>query len=150
MELVDFVIAAKIAGYASGDDAQEASFEDDAKGYIFELDGYRYVDRYYGFNPFSGSELVFDSSGKLFWSMNYYGRVEPAGDEPSVVYQILKDAMLKIDRKFPFRGPLKLIKNEYTYENIQSGSMDRFQGKERILKNNVELYTLNYHGGSMV
>ena len=81
--------------------------------------------------------------------MNYFGRVKPTSDEPSVVYQILKNAMLKIDRKFPFRGPAKLILNEYMYENIQSGSMERFQGKERVLKSDVEFYSLNYHGGSM-
>ncbi len=72
MELVNFIIATKIAGYASGDEAQETAFEDNAKGFTFESNGYRYVDRYYGFNPFSGSEFVFDSSGKLLWSMNYY------------------------------------------------------------------------------
>ena len=82
--------------------------------------------------------------------MNYYGRVEPNGDEPSVIYQILKEAMLNIDKKFPFRGPLKLVNNEYVYENFQSGSMDRFQGRECIFKNDVELYSLSYHGGSML
>ncbi len=150
MELVDFIIAAKIAGYASGNDAQERLFEDDAKGFVFESNGYRYVDRYYGFNPFSGSEFVFDSSGKRIWTMNYYGRLEPISNKPSLIYQILKDAMLKIDREFPFRGPAKLKKNEYIYENTQSGSVDRFLGKERILKNDVTLFSLNYHGGSMV
>ena len=34
MELIDFVIAAKKAGYASGGEAQETLFEDDAKGFI--------------------------------------------------------------------------------------------------------------------
>ena len=150
MELIDFIIAAKIAGYASGKEAKKTTFEDNSKGFIFESNGYRYVDRYYGFNPFCGSEFVFDSSGKLLWSMNYYGRVEPNGDEPSVIYQILKESMLNIDKKFPFRGPLKLVNNEYVYENFQSGSMDRFQGRECISKNDVELYSLNYHGGSIL
>jgi hypothetical protein len=150
MELVDFIIAAKIGGYASGSEALATSFEDGAKGFVFESNGYRYVDRYYGFNPFSGTEFVFDSSGKLIWLMNYYGKVGAASSKPSVVYQILKDAMLKIDREFPFRGPSKLIKNDYIYENTQSGSIDRFQGKEHISKNGIELYSLNYHGGLMV
>lgn len=82
--------------------------------------------------------------------MNYYGRVQASSDETSAIYQILKDAMLKIDRTFPFRGPSKLNINEYMYENIQSGSIDRFQGKEHILKDDVALYSLNYHGGSLV
>ncbi len=34
MELVNFIIATKIAGYASGDEAQETAFEDNAKGFI--------------------------------------------------------------------------------------------------------------------
>ena len=89
MELIDFIIAAKIAGYASGNEAKKTTFEDNSKGFIFESNGYRYVDRYYGFNPFCGSEFVFDSSRKLLWSMNYFGRLKPLIDSPRLGLYIL-------------------------------------------------------------
>ena len=150
MELIDFVIEAKIAGYAAGGEGQESAFEDNAKGFVYESSGYRYVDQYYGFNPFSGSEIVFDTNGEPIWSMNYFGRVESICEKPVKVYAFLKEAMLKIDRNFPFRGPPKMTKNEYIYENIQSGSMIEFSGEERISRKKLILYKLKYHGGLMI
>ena len=150
MELIDFVIEAKIAGYASGGEGEESAFEDNAKGFVYESNGYRYVDKYYGFNPLSGTEIVFDINGKPIWSMNYFGRVESICEEPAMVYAFLKEAMLRIDRNFPFRGPSKMTKNDYIYENIQSGSMTEFSGEERISRNKQIVYKLKYHGGLMI
>ena len=81
--------------------------------------------------------------------MNYYGSIVATAIEPNVIYQVLKKAMLKIDKQHPYRGPPKLLVDEFIYENSQSGSMDKFQGKEYIRKADMTLYSLNYHGGSM-
>ena len=55
--------------------------------------------------------------------------------------------MLLISSDYPFRGPARLEKQNYRYENQQHGSLDRFHGIERIYENNKEVYVLYYHGG---
>jgi len=149
MELIDFLIEAKLVGYASGDQGQKVEFEDNSVGFRYESDTYRYLDKFFGFNPFSGSEFVFDLDGNLVWTMNYFGKIASSCSEPSEVYTFLREAMLKIDRSSPFRGPPKFEKPGYCYKNDQTGSLERFEGKECIFKNDQEIYLLNYHGGAM-
>jgi hypothetical protein len=147
MEIIDFIIDAKLSGYAAGSGNNELKFEDGSKGSEYKSKEYRYLDRFYGFNPFSGSEFVFDSSGKLIWTMNYFGKIVQDCKDPSAIYNFLRDAMAKIDRDFPFRGPSKLEKDGYLYRNHQSGLFERFHGEECITKDDLELYKLHYHGG---
>ena len=75
MALVDFIIKAKISGYASGGEDQKRKFDDGSLGFEFVADGYKYLDRYYGFNPFSGSEHVYDGDDSLICNINYFGRL---------------------------------------------------------------------------
>ena len=73
MNLVDFIIKAKLSGYANDGENQEKYFNDGSKGFELTSDDYRYLDKYYGFNPFTGSEHVYKSDNTLIWAMNYYG-----------------------------------------------------------------------------
>ncbi len=73
MALVDFIIKAKIAGYATGGENQELKFDDGSIGFEFASDEHKYIDRYYGFNPFSGTEHIYDRNEALIWKMNYFG-----------------------------------------------------------------------------
>ena len=75
MNLLDFILESKNLGYASGGEGQEKTFDDGSRGFEFTRHGYRYVDRYYGFNPFTGTEHIFAANGPLLWAMNYYGLV---------------------------------------------------------------------------
>ena len=70
MELKEFLVRAKKNTYASG--AKEIILPDSGKEIIYEEDNFKYRDRYYGFNPFSGQELVLKNN-EHEWSMNYYG-----------------------------------------------------------------------------
>lgn len=149
MTLIDFIIKAKLSGYASGGEGQELKFGDGSKGFELVSDGYRYLDRYNGFNPFSGSERVFDSDNTLVWIMNYYGKVLPGCTDPKGIYSFLKEAMLLISLQYPFRGPAQLEKQNLRYENIQNGSFGSFQGVESIYQNDEKVYVLFYHGGSL-
>ncbi|MGD8847474.1 MAG: DUF5680 domain-containing protein [Desulfobacteraceae bacterium] len=47
------------------------------------------------------------------------------------------------------RGPAKLEKENFRYENQQHGTLDRFHGIERIYENSEKVYILYYHGGKM-
>ena len=148
--LIDFILKSKLSGYASGGEGQEKKFDDGSIGFEIVSDGYRYLDRYNGFNPFAGSEQIFDAKNNiLIWTMNYFGEVLPSASEPKKVYSFLKEAMLLVSPEYPFRGPAKFKKQNFSYENQQYGSLNRFYGIESIYENSKKVYILYYHGGRM-
>lgn len=147
MSLIDFVLQSKISSYASDGEGREKKFDDGSVGFEITSDGYRYLDRYYGFNPFVGSEQIFGDDNKLLWVMNYFGEVLPNGSDPERIYSFLREAMRLITPEYPFRGPELFEKQNYRYENKQYGSFDHFHGIEKIYENSEEVYVLYYHGG---
>ncbi len=149
MNLIEFILKAKLSGYASGGEGQERKFDDGSVGFEIVSNGFRYLDRYNGFNPFAGSEHIFDSNNELLWVMNYFGEVLPSGSDTKKIYSFLKEAMLLISTEHPFRGPERLEKQNLRYENLQHGSIDRFHGIERIFEKNKNVYVLYYHGGKI-
>jgi hypothetical protein len=149
MTLLDFILQGKISGYASGGEGQEKTFDDGSRGFEFTGHGYRYLDRYYGFNPFTGTEHIYSTKGALLWVMNYYGQVLPICSDPMQVYNFLKEAMRLVTPAYPFRGPALFEKGSLKYENQQHGTLDSFHGTESIFENHEEIYFLHYHGGKI-
>jgi hypothetical protein len=149
MALVDFIIKAKTAGYATGGEDKELKFNDGSKGFTFSSDGYRYIDRYYGFNPFSGTEHVYETNEVLIWKMNYYGEILDTSSDPKNVYAFLREAMSSITPEYPFRGPANLKKGSLSYQNVQNGTLQSFYGNETIFDDGKMVYYLDYHGGKM-
>ena len=149
MTLLEFVIKSKLTGYASGGEGQEKKFEDGSQGFEIISDGYRYLDRYYGFNPFFGSEHIFDSDDTMLWAMNYFGEIIKESSDPQVIYSFLKEAMLQISSEYPFRGPANHERSSLRYTNQQNGSFDHFHGIESIYQNDEKIYVLYYHGGKI-
>ena len=107
---IDFLLQAKISGYATDIESQKIIFDDGSKGFEFVKGGYRYLDRYYGFDPFAGAEHVYDASGSLIWIMNYYGETVSAHSDSHEIYAFLREAMSLITPEYPFRGPARLEK----------------------------------------
>lgn len=149
MTLVEFIIKAKIAGYATGGENEELSFDDGSKGFTYSSGEYKYIDRYYGFNPFSGAEHIYNSDDSLIWKMNYYGEVLDKSADPLKIYIFLREAMSCITPEYPFRGPANLKKGSLSYENVQNGTVLSFHGKETISDDGIIVYHLHYHGGRM-
>lgn len=149
MNLLDFILQGKISGYASGGEGQEKVFDDGSRGFESIGHGYRYLDRYYGFNPFTGTEHIYDANGALLWVMNYYGQVLPTCSDPTKVYSFLKEAMRLVSPEYPFRGPAMFEQGNLRYENQQSGTLDNFHGTESIFENGEKVYFLHYHGGKL-
>jgi len=147
MNLINFLIAAKKSGYATNNEKEELKFEDGSKGYQFKSQDFTYIDRHYGFNPFSGSEKIFNSAGILIWRMNYYGEISINCGQPKEVYSFLREAMLRINEEYPFRGPDMLVRNNLKYKNLQQGTLDSFHGIEQIFDKEISVYKLHYHGG---
>ena len=150
MELIDFILQGKISGYASGGEGREKNFEDGSRGFESSAHGYRYLDRYYGFNPFTGTEHIYAADGPLLWVMNYYGLVLPNCSDPTPVYAFLKEAMRLVTPAYPFRGPALFEHGNLRYENEQHGSLDGFNGTESIFVDHAKVYLLHYHGGNVI
>ena len=58
-ELLKFLVRAKKATYASKQESAKVLLVDGGKELVFEEGGIKYRDRYYGFNPFIGEEILF-------------------------------------------------------------------------------------------
>ncbi len=147
MDLREFLVKAKLATYAS-EQVNEWVLEDGAKELVFESGDYRYRDRYYGFNPFFGEEIVWRNN-KIVWFMNYFGKVVSDIVSAKEVYKFLRSAMRQVKEDRPFRGPSYFKSGDFEYIDKSKGDIDSFVGVERIWFRGRDVYWLNYHGGSM-
>lgn len=146
MELAQFLVKARLAGYASLGEKNERNLEDGCKELTVEADGFYYRDRYFGFDPFVGEEVVFQN-GKGVWAMNYYGRVLSGAPSANLVYEFLQQAMRLVGEDRPFRGPERFQEGDFEYRDQSQGNLDQFSGSEVIFYQGREVYRLLYHGG---
>ena len=146
VKLEEFLVKAKVSAYASGGEGGEQLFADGCKELSFQEGEFKYRDRYFGWNPFVGEEVVWQD-GQIAWAMNYYGlvfdEVVPAGQ----VYTFLQQAMKQVKEDRPFRGPRSLKEDDYQYLDESQGSLEQFTGTERIYHQGRQVYRLHYHGG---
>lgn len=147
-KLCTFLVKAKKATYASQGESNEKVLEDGAKEFAYEEGIFKYRDRYYGFNPFAGEEVVWNN-GKSVWAMNYYGRIVDVYISPKEIYAFLKKALRRVEKELPYRGPVRLKDGKFEYFNESEGGIDKFVGEEIIRYNTKEVYKLQYHGGSV-
>jgi hypothetical protein len=146
MELSEFLIKAKTGTYASNGEANEQKLPDGSLELTYSADEFSYRDRYFGFDPFSGQEIVFQN-GKAIWSLNYYGRTVDKKYPGAQVYAFLQKALRQVTLERPFRGPSTFAEGDFMYNDESSGTLESFSGVERILFNRHKVYTLKYHGG---
>ena len=143
MELSEFLVKAKRVTYAGN--ATATVLEDGCKELVYEESEYRYRDRYYGNDPFTGQEVVF-RDGNPIWSMVYSGGSMNIGD-PEEVYEFLRKAMLQVREDRPFRGPNELVEGQLTYTDQSEGGVSGFSGVEKIEMDGRTVYVLRYSGG---
>lgn len=148
MELKEFLVKAKLSTYAGSGEGGERIPESGAKELTYEESGFKYADRYFGFNPFAGEEVVLQN-GKAVWAMNYYGRVISGEISEKEVYAFLKQALRLAEKDRPFRGPERFRKGNFEYFNESNGDIKEFSGTERITHKGNEVYRLFYHGGRL-
>lgn len=104
-ELAYFLVKAKKATYANKTNKINSSRKE-SHDYSYQENNYTYFDSFFGAENFSGQEIVYKDE-KPCWSMNYYGRVIGKNFNGD----FLKEALLQVDEKLPFRG-LYFIKKE--------------------------------------
>jgi hypothetical protein len=147
-EFVPFLLRAKAKTYATSGEGNEQSLDDGTREMSYREENFFYRDRYFGFNPFIGEEVVWEN-GKAVWAMNYYGMVTdesvPAGD----VYHFLQKAMQRVGAERPFRGPDEYKEGEFLYRDASEGDVSQFSGEEAIFFQKKQVYLLRYHGGKV-
>lgn len=146
MKLKEFLVKAKVNTYANSGEGGESKLEDGSRELVYEESGWRYRDRYFGFNPFIGEEIVWQNE-KIMWGMHYYGKVLSETVSAKEIYEFLKKALQRVDESMPFRGSKALDKGDFSYRNSSSGSIEEFHGVEMILYQGRRVYELVYHGG---
>ena len=146
MSLIEFILEAKKAAYAKENPDSLEILDNGSRELTFEEGDFVYKDRYYGFNPFSGEETVWQADVPV-WSMNYYGKIISSSVLPKNVYPFLRKAMSEVDEESLFRGPFSFIEGDFKYENKFNGDIDFFTGEESIFFKGEKVYLLVYHGG---
>jgi len=140
-EMIAFLITAKRNTYAAKK-GKTTSSRMDSLDYLYQEEAYSYLDSYVGGEKFSGQELVYQNK-KVIWSMNYYGRV--IGDYFNGDF--LKEALMKVEIKTPYRGPKIFVKGDYVYHNHTVGTFEFYHGQEEIYYQGNKIYECLYHGG---
>jgi hypothetical protein len=162
-EFVDFLIRAKLNGYANPE-AQSPKQADGGWELFYEDPklGFAYRDRYYGFNPFSGQEVILrkdPSSGQqeVVWTMVYYGSawctIESDVCPMIPPWNFLREALRQANPEAFFRGPQRFTKGELVYENTWEGDRTNFHGEEHIFRVigswKEQVYIGRYLGGGV-
>jgi hypothetical protein len=145
-ELRSFLVKAKKATYAAGDDAIPVKEADGSTTLVFEDGGYRYRDNYFGGEPFGGREVVFFHD-KPIYMMVYYGSVGKQVNDFKGVYGVLMNALKLVPAENPFRGPEEYTEDKMVYRNSFTGGVERFFGEESISNDGREIYHAEYTGG---
>jgi hypothetical protein len=148
MELSEFLIAAKTGTYASNGEANEQKNPDGSLELSYSAGEFSYRDRYFGFDPFVGQEIVFQH-GKAIWSMNYYGHTVDEKYPGAQVYAFLQKVLRQVTPERPFRGPSTFEEGNFMYNDESMGRLESFSGVERILFSGHKVYQLKYHGGTV-
>ena len=150
----EFLIEAKKNTYASIGAARTASTRSGSTDYHYEslIGGKKmvYHDTYFGGNSFIGEEIVYDK--KPVWGMNYYGYLL-SSDFVEVFDLVLRPALMLVGTDkmvLPLRGPSKLTIGEYVYTFKTTGSLERFNGVERIYIKGKLVYELFCRGGTLI
>lgn len=144
-EVIEFLVSAKQKTYAAGKsrnlDANSSRLHSTDLSY--EEGNFKYLDTYVGGRHFSGEEVVWYQE-KPIWAMNYSGRT--LNDK---LANFLKEALLQVTKKAPYRGPDIYRDGKYVYVNLVSGEFNWFQGIEKIYYEDELIYELVYHGGAV-
>lgn len=146
MELKQFLVKAKMKAYAGSGEGGAKTLSDGGKEIEYEENGFKYRDRYFGFNPFVGQEVVWQGD-QIVWAMNYYGHVFNPLVRTQAVYQFLQKALAQVKEDRPYRGSPYFKELDFEYKNANRGTLDNFMGLEKISYKGEDVYRLDYHGG---
>jgi hypothetical protein len=149
MDISQFLVEVRLNVYTGEGDEEGVILEDGCRELAYSLNEFSYRDRSMGFNPFIGEELVWQA-GRLYWGMNYFGKVISENVPSSQVLNFLKQAIRQVHSRRPFRGPDYFRAGSFTYVDTSHRVLDSFTGEEVIYFRDQQVYRLVYHGGRLV
>lgn len=143
--LRQFLIDSNKAGYAGGEEKKWIKETDGSTTIPFEKGEFRSHDNFFGGEPYGGRVVVFYKN-KPVWIMVYYGWVAK-GIKTDPIYAVLKNALMRMPKDAPFRGPKEYKEGKYIYLNKWNGYIERYSGEEKITHEKKLIYKANYMGG---
>ena len=149
-EFLAFLVAAHQHGYAGQSDEASVTPLLPGSSQLEYRDG-RFIARdiYVGSVSFVGQEIIYYGEEPM-WAMCYVGGIVDAA-RPSAdadrLYAFLRSALRAVTLAHPYRGPAVFRQGELVYLNVASGDIESFQGVERIIDAEHEVYRLHYAGG---
>ena len=145
-QLNAFIVRAKTATYVGGG-AKSPSHRPGSHDLQFHEGAFSYLDSYFGGTDFLGQEVVY-YEGKAVWAMNYYGRIlEPSMITAAEAGQIIQESLSKMYQEGRFLGGFEHTTENGTYVDASEGDVASFTGKEWIVRDDINVYELAYHGG---
>ena len=140
-KVITFLCCAKKETYAGYGQEQTAS-RPNSHDLQYEEGGLKYIDTYLGSEKFSGEEAIWEKDEPI-WAMNYTGRLVGEG----FLGGFLKEVLARVDKDYPYRGPLFYEKEDYEYHCSVNGEFEWFQGYEEIFYKGNKIYECYFHGG---
>jgi hypothetical protein len=145
-QLEAFIVKAKAATYVGSGEESPAS-RSASHDLQFRAGDFLYLDSYFGGADFIGEEVVYYKDAPV-WAMNYYGRIlEPDKIEAAEAGQIIKQSLSAMYREGRFLGGFEHDTGDGVYVDTSEGDVASFKGEEWIMREDVRVYELIYHGG---
>lgn len=111
-----------------------------------QIDNYTYEDEFYGGEPYSGNETIWEEGSPIFRCV-YWGKVAK-GINFGDIYNFLRTALSKgPDHNLVHRGPHEYVEGNMRYTNTCEGFIDEFKQVERIYVDSRDVYTAYFYGG---
>ncbi len=145
-QLNTFIVQAKAVTYVGGG-ARSLSCRPGSHDLQFHEGAFSYLDSYFGGADFLGQEVVY-FEGKPVWAMNYYGRIlDPSLITAEEAGRIIQESLSRMYKEGRFLGGFEHSTRNSTYVDTNEGDITSFTGREWIMRENVRVYELVYHGG---
>ena len=145
-QLNTFIVRAKASTYVGGG-AKSLSYRPGAYDLQFHEGAFSYLESYFGGADVLGQEVVY-FEGKPVWAMNYYGRIlKPSLITAGEAGQIIQQSLSRMYNEGRFLGGFEHSTRNGRYVDSSEGDVTSFVGREWIMRENVKVYELVYHGG---
>ncbi|KJF68541.1 DUF5680 domain-containing protein [Rhizobium nepotum] len=145
--LEEFIVQAKSATYVGGGDKSATPTRLGSHDLAYRNGDWHYIDSYFGGTDFIGQEVVWHQ-GIPLWAMNYYGRIiRPASIDGTVAGRVIQHSLSTLYREGRFLGGFTREVEDMIYVDTNEGEFQSFTGVERIYRDGVETYRLDYNGG---
>lgn len=132
MDLHELITQARKNTWAGEGGKQNSARAGSEGRFVFEKEGYRYEDEFFGSGRFQGQEVVY-LNDRPAWGMVYAGGIpEGVQVDPEEEFSFLKQALVAYGDKARFPGKVKFEKEKRVYLCEFIGTMDLFLGRELV------------------